>query len=210
MPVVEPKLMEIKGPTYGDFIMVLKGMPDSSFICNRMPEEVALGIDEKRRGSETSIKVKKVSIDEAYEQSTYRNSKGEFIYPSHKIKNAAIEAAKGKGWWEDMDGKRFKAAVQVVGEYVVINGEPNKRKDIVFDKGRGGKIPTMRYRMELKDWQCDVRVKFNISLISQEQIIAVFNAAGFGIGIGDKTPEQGYSNGMFSVTRLSAPPKTKE
>lgn len=70
------------------------------------------------------------------------------------------------------------------------------REDIVrLTRG----TPDVRYRAEFKEWKAVLKVRYNEGAISHEQLINLFNLAGFCSGIGDWRPEKSGMNGMFEV-----------
>lgn len=59
----------------------------------------------------------------------------------------------------------------------------------------------MRYRGEFSNWSVTLRIKYNASAVTPDQLINLLNIAGFGCGIGERRPSQGCSDqfGMFAV-----------
>ena len=76
--------------------------------------------------------------------------------------------------------------------------QPHMREDTVRI---GGQKKTMHiaYRPQFDEWSCVLRIRYNASAISPEQIVNLFHHAGFHIGWGELRPEKGYSNGSFEV-----------
>ena len=74
--------------------------------------------------------------------------------------------------------------------------EPTMREDTI-------RLPNknldLRYRPEFAEWSCILRIRYNASAISAEQIVNLFHHAGFHIGWGELRAEKGFSNGMFEV-----------
>jgi hypothetical protein len=57
----------------------------------------------------------------------------------------------------------------------------------------------LRYRGEFKEWKTTFSIRFNKNVLSIEQIVLLFNTAGFAIGVGEWRPEKNGSHGMFHV-----------
>ena len=59
----------------------------------------------------------------------------------------------------------------------------------------------LRYRPEFSDWSCKVRIEYNASTISPDQIVNLLNIAGFCSGLGEMRPAQKCSDsfGTFEV-----------
>lgn len=91
-----------------------------------------------------------------------------------------------------------RGAFHIDGEYVKIfsNQLPEMREDLVTI-GMGGS--DLRYRGEFKQWSAKLIVRYNASVLSREQIVNLFNTAGFSNGVGDWRPQTDGSNGMFHV-----------
>ena len=60
----------------------------------------------------------------------------------------------------------------------------------------------LRYRGEFTDWEADIPVKYNSNAWSIEQLINVFNVAGFASGVGEWRPQKNGNFGMFQVTQV--------
>ena len=58
----------------------------------------------------------------------------------------------------------------------------------------------LRYRPEFQEWSVALRIRYNAAAISPEQIVNLYNVAGFAVGIAEWRPERDGSNGMFEVS----------
>lgn len=92
------------------------------------------------------------------------------------------------------EGKQLSARYDLV-KILCPNG-PEMREDMVRI-GMG--TADIRYRGQFWPWAVKVRIKFNAGVLSQAQIVNLFNTAGFGVGIGEWRPEKDGSNGRFQV-----------
>lgn len=110
------------------------------------------------------------------------------------FKSAAVDAC------SHVDGitkVMARGAFHINGEFVEIVGNgPNLREDMVRI-GMG--TADIRHRGEFTDWSVVVSVRYNASVLSAEQIVNLFNVAGFGIGVGEWRPSRDGSYGMFHV-----------
>ena len=85
----------------------------------------------------------------------------------------------------------------LLGEFVPIEFESvTMREDPVI---LNGKTADLRYRAEFTNWSCTLMIRYNKNTYSPEQIINLFNTAGFGVGVGEWRVERNGSNGMFHV-----------
>jgi hypothetical protein len=83
-------------------------------------------------------------------------------------------------------------------ECVKIVGTPKQREDMVRLQGIG-RPADIRYRPEFRKWSAKLTINYNANTITPEQIVNLFNNAGFGVGIGENRPEKGGSWGMYQV-----------
>lgn len=117
----------------------------------------------------------------------------EFGFPAVGFKAAAVDAC------SHIDGVtkvEARGAFHVVGEFVKINGVPSPREDMVR-VGMGA--ADIRYRGEFREWSADVDFRYNANVLSAEQVVNLFNTAGFAIGVGEWRPQRDGSFGMFHV-----------
>lgn len=118
---------------------------------------------------------------------------GLFGFPAVAFKAAAVRAATDVGL-KMTDTRR---AFHVMGEYVPIAfDEVRMREDMVRLNGTTADI---RYRAEFVGWRATLTIRYNERLYSPEQIVNLFNTAGFGVGIGEWRVEKNGDHGMFHV-----------
>jgi len=113
-------------------------------------------------------------------------------FPTIGVKAAAVTAAVDC----DMFKTEARRAFHIDGDLVKIDGTPTPREDMVR-VGMG--TADIRYRGEFKNWRTTFTLKFNSKVLSAEQIVNLFNIAGFGVGIGEWRPEKNGSFGRFHV-----------
>jgi hypothetical protein len=120
---------------------------------------------------------------------------GKVGFPSGGFKKAMVSAAP---YMDGMDMKLARSIV-VVGDMVEINSKPYIiNKTIGRDSGRN-RAPRPIWRPEFRDWTCTLKIRYNSSLITPEQIVGLCKLAGFHIGIGGWTPQHNGSYGMFTI-----------
>lgn len=117
-----------------------------------------------------------------------------FGFPTVAFKAAAVRAANDAG----MKMTEARRTFHIDGEFIRINGTPRMREDMVT-VGMGK--ADIRYRGEFPVWSAEMLIKFNSHVISAEQIINLFEIAGFGVGIGEWRPEKNGNFGRFHVAR---------
>lgn len=116
-----------------------------------------------------------------------------FGMPAVAFKAAAVNAC------SHIDGVtkvQARGAFHIDGELVHIYGIPTMRKDMVRIAMGTADI---RFRGEFKTWTATLDINYNTNVLSLEQIVNLFNTAGYGIGIGEWRPEKDGSYGRFHV-----------
>lgn len=173
--------------------MTIKIEGDSSLVCHRWSEKAKkLMLDKQMKKAKTAKEAK--DPVKQYKESLYPLPTGKgFGFPAKAFKNAAVDAC------SHVDGLTkvlARGAFHVVGDLVEIKGKPNMREDMVRIAMGTADI---RYRGEFKKWSCEIEIRYNSSVMSPEQIINLFNTAGFAIGVGEGRPARNGSWGMFHV-----------
>ena len=134
-----------------------------------------------------------------YEACFYYTDDGHYAMPSVAFKKAAIRAATDVG----MKMTDIRRAFFVNDEYVRIYGEPHMRNHHLSAPGdlvrNANGVADLRFRPEWTEWAAVLDIEFNTRVITKEQIINLFNVAGFGVGIGEWRPEKSGGWGRFYV-----------
>ena len=134
-----------------------------------------------------------------YKESLYPMPDGGFGFPVIAFKNAAVTACTSvEGVTKVAARQAFRVGGTLDGaELVKIEGaDPEPREDMVRI-GMG--TADIRYRGQFVHWWTKVRVRFNASVLSAEQIVNLFNTAGFGVGVGEWRMEKDGQFGCFHV-----------
>lgn len=185
-----PTIVEIPPLEIKEFDLTLVGT--SSLICHRWSDKAKQMIADVQAKKAKQGREKRDPKAE-YEASLYQyDGNGTYGFPTIAFKAAAVRAAKQAG----MAMTDARCSFHVDGDLVEINGTPSMREDMVRVANGAADI---RYRGEFIKWSATLRVKYNSAVISVEQIINLFNIAGFGVGVGERRPEKSGSNGMWTV-----------
>lgn len=166
---------------------------DSPLIMHRWSEKAKKEmLDKQMKKAVTGKEAKDPERD--YENSIYYIQKDPPLYgfPAVAFKAAAVRAGKNLG----IPMTDSKTAFHVDVEMVQIFGTPSPREDMVRLNGATADI---RYRAEFSEWKTYLPIKFNNRYISAEQLISLFNAAGFGVGVGEWRPEKDGNFGRFHI-----------
>lgn len=199
--ITEQHLVDVKKPTEKEQQLTLPPLKievfqirligDSPLICHAWSHKAKQQMLDKQQKKAKQAKEVRDPHQE-FIDSPYPLEKG-YGYPSTAFKNAAVDACSHV---EGITKVLARGAFHVLGEMVKLDGEPRMREDMVR-VGMGS--ADLRYRGEFSEWSCTLRVRYNTSVLSAEQIVNLFNVAGFAIGIGDWRPQRDGSHGMFHV-----------
>lgn len=188
MPKKEVTPMQVPEISIGSFDLTLVGT--SPLIMHKWSEKAkkqmaAKQSKEPKQGREPR------DPQRDYEDSIYHHPEGGYGFPTVGIKAAAVNAAVQA----DMFKTEARAAFHINGEMVKIDGKPSMRTDMVRIMGTSD----LRYRAEFKKWKTTFTILYNTSLLKPEQIVNLFNLAGFGVGIGEWRPQKNGPYGRFEV-----------
>jgi len=120
--------------------------------------------------------------------------KAKFGFPAVAFKSAAVTACTQTA---NITKVMARQAFHVVGDLVEIQGPPPEMREDMVRIGNG--VADVRYRGEFLKWKVTLVVEYNANVISAEQVINLFNLAGFGVGIGEGRPEKDQDRGRFHV-----------
>lgn len=128
-----------------------------------------------------------------FEESMYLGKDGLPSFPTIAFKSAAVDAAVAM----DFRKTNLRQSFHIEGDMVPIVGDdPQPREDMVR-VGMG--TADIRYRAQFENWGALLPVTINTGMLSIEQLVNLFDAAGFGIGIGEWRPQRDGQFGRFKV-----------
>lgn len=122
-------------------------------------------------------------------------TKAEFGFPCVAFKAAAVGACR---FSEGIKMTEARGAFHVSGELVKIDSDPPKMRQDMVRIAMG--TADVRFRGEFTQWEATITVAYNAAALSPEQIVNLFNLAGFGVGVGEWRPEKDGSYGRFHVS----------
>lgn len=203
-PIVIPKL-DIR-------TMRVRLVGDAPLIVHRFSEKAKKAMLGKQTGTPTEGREFKDPLED-FLGSLYRYPSGAFTrkadwdetrgdfretphccFPAIGFKNSAVTACTSLG--KSITKVQARQAFHVIGDMVEIHGSPTMREDTV-KIGMG--TTDLRYRGEFKSWSCELTIRYNARVLSDEQIINLLNVAGFAVGVGEWRPERDGQNGLFHV-----------
>jgi len=171
----------------------LEGM--TSLIVNAMTPKKINEILEAQTKSK-SVKRKPKDVEEAFRDSLYVDENGEYVFPAIALKKAVIGAA--HTYAENIPKTRIRGSLYIPTDWVkIISPDPPKMRKDVVRVGRGADV---RIRGEFEKWRMEVPIDYDENgVVSLEQIINLFEIAGFSVGIGDWRPACDGIHGRFKV-----------
>lgn len=166
---------------------------DSPLITHRWSEKAKKEMLDKQMGKAKSGKKPPKNPEQDYLDSLYPHPEGGYGFPCVAFKAAAVSACR---FVDGMKMTEARGAFHVDGELARIKGEPRMREDMVrISMGTAD----IRYRAEFPVWETTLMVAYNTGVFNPDQIINLFNQAGFGVGIGEWRPEKDGGYGRFHV-----------
>ncbi len=187
-----PEEVKIELPRLNLQTMMVTLIGDSPLICHAWSQKAKQEMLDKQMKKAKQGRAAK-DPEQDYKDSLYVHPEGGYGFPAVAFKAAAVDACSHIA---NMTKVEARGAFHINGELVKIQGRPTPREDMV--KIAMG-TADIRYRGEFKEWKCSFQLRYNANIINPEQILNLFNTAGFAIGIGEWRPQRDGSFGMFHV-----------
>jgi hypothetical protein len=176
--------------------IAIKGL--SPLIMHRWSEKARREMLDKQMKKTVRKEAKKP--EEQYEESVYKLDDERLGFPADAFKKAMIRGAKQIG----LVMTDARTSFFVHGEYctrddrelVPITGDIQPREDMVRLNGATADI---RFRGQVIGWSADLKISYNSSITSFDQIVNMLHAAGYGVGVGEWRPEKDGTFGRFEV-----------
>lgn len=172
--------------------MTIRLIGDAPLICHAWSHKAKTQMLDKQMKRAKAAKEAK-DPEQDFRDSLYVHPEGGYGFPSVAFKAAAVDAC------SHVDGitkVEARGAFHINGDLLQIAGEPTMREDMV--KIAMG-TADIRYRGEFREWSVNIPIRFNAGVLSAEQIVHLFNVAGFGIGVGEWRPQRDGMFGLFHV-----------
>lgn len=188
-----PSRSTLELPRFDLRMFTVKLVGDSPLICHAWSKKARTEMLDKQMKRAKQGKMAK-NPEQDFKDSLYPYPGGGYGFPVIAFKAAAVDAC------SHVDGVtkvEARGAFHINGDLVKIQGsEPTMREDMVR-VGMG--TADIRYRGEFTPWFVEVPIRYNAGVLSAEQIIHLFNVAGFGIGVGEWRPQKDGMHGLFHV-----------
>lgn len=187
-----PEEVRIELPKLNLQTMQVTLIGDSPLICHAWSHKAKQEMLDKQMKKAKQGRAAK-DPEQDYKDSLYPHPEGGYGFPAVAFKAAAVDACSHIA---NMTKVEARGAFHINCELVKIIGKPTPREDMV--KIAMG-TADIRYRGEFKEWKCVFILRYNANIIQPEQILNLFNTAGFAIGVGEWRPQRDGSMGMFHV-----------
>lgn len=130
-------------------------------------------------------------------------AKAQYGIPAIWFKQAAIYACT----YLDLTKVAARGAFHILGEVeglIPLKYKSIRMREDYVTIGQGTR--DIRYRGEFSGWSCKLRIRYNGTVFSAEQIINLINMGGFCSGLGEMRPSQQCSDqyGMYEVSTRTA------
>ena len=186
--------------------LTLRGMPGTPLVIHAFAEKAKAEIRAKQ-GKEAKKAKEARNPHEEFLAARYVDSEGRECAPITAIKKAIISAATA---FDDITKVGLRQALFVsakTGPGLLVpienhNGSPAvgvMREDAVTI---GINTRGLTYRPEYKEWQLRVNIEYNPRIVSQDQLLALVDQAGWGVGICEGRPERTSALGWGRFVRV--------
>lgn len=170
---------------------------DSSLICHAWSHKAKqMMLDKQMKKAKGAKEAKDPRKD--FEDSLYPLEDGSgYGFPVLAFKAAAVDACSHVDGITKVEARGAFHVMAGPDNLVKIEGSPPTPREDMVRIAMG--TADIRYRGEFKQWSTKIRIRFNANVLSLEQIVNLFNVAGFAIGVGEHRPEKNGQSGMFHV-----------
>lgn len=175
---------------------------DSPLLINKFSEKSKREMLEKQTKRAKGAKEARDPLKEVA-AATYRLPNGKYGIPASGLKNCAVSACK---FIDGVPMTKAKGAFFVLedGDGLVelnVKGKPEVDERMVAVGPFGRKVKMARFRPRFDKWSCTFKVIYDPDTLSAEQLLNLYERAGFSIGLCEYRPEKSGNLGMFSVKR---------
>lgn len=187
--------------------LTLRGMPGALLVVHAFAEKAKQEIRDKQQ-KKTKEKKPERKPEEEFLAARHIDAEGRECVPVTAIKKAIISAATA---FDDLTKVALRQAVFVSpqdtpgGALVPIemdDGSPavaTMREDAVTI---GINTRGLAYRPQYPEWNLRINIQFNPRLVSEEQLLALVDQAGWGVGICEGRPERSSALGWGRFQRV--------
>ena len=178
--------------------MVVGIVGTTPLLTNRFSEASIASIEDKQQKKAKLVKDAR-DPEAEFVAAAHVIAKGVYGFPAGGIRKAVVAAG---GRFADEKMTHLRGALNILGDLIEIKAPaPTMRSDTIRLQGTKS---SMAYRPQFTPWSMDVPVVFNVGIIGQEQVLNLFQIAGFAVGIGAWRPECNGTFGQFVLAEDAA------
>ena len=172
----------------------MKVVGDTDLIVHQFGAKSKKQMLDKQTG-EASVGREKKNLNELYREAQYFLEDGKTpAFKCSAFKLSAVQACSSlKGL---ITQTLAKQSHRVNGTLTRLYGNARRVEDTVRLNGKTADIRTRAY---FSEWYVILGITLNTRVLSFEQLVNLYNLAGFAVGVGDWRPEKRGSNGCFHV-----------
>ncbi|MFA4972809.1 MAG: hypothetical protein WC683_09365 [bacterium] len=188
--------------------ITLRGRPGSLLVVHAFAEKAKKEIRDKQQKKAKQAKEERRPAEEC-EAAKYIDTQGRECIPITAIKKSLISAATA---FDDLTKVALRQAI-----FVAVADDPAAALVPVEKHDGSPAVGTMRedavtigmntrglaYRPEYPEWQLRVVVEYNPRLVSEEQLLALVDHAGWGVGLCEGRPERSSALGWGRFERVA-------
>ena len=175
--------------------LILRNRPGSLLVVHAFADKVKQEIRDKQQKHAKKVKEARVPKEE-FLAARYVDEQGRECAPITALKKCIITAATA---FDDLTKVGLRQAIFVdplvslgaalvpIENYDGSLAVGVMREDAVTI---GGTTRGLTYRPEYRDWQLQIRIEYNPRIVSEEQLLALVDQAGWGVGICEGRPEK--------------------
>ncbi len=177
--------------------MSIKLIGDSQLVCHAWSQKAKMEMLGKQMKRAKEAKAAK-DPHQDFMDSLYPMPDGNgYGFPAIAFKAAAVDACSSV---EGITKVEARMAFHIDRDLLLIEASPPTMREDMVRVGMG--TADIRYRGSFDPWSVTVPLRYNANALSAEQIVHLFNTAGFGIGIGEHRPQRDGSWGRFHVASV--------
>lgn len=174
-------------------------------IAHKFSDKARKMMAEKQQGKAVAKKAPK-DPEADFNAARHRIDKKTDGFPAVAFKAAALQAT---SFCEGVNKVEASGAFHIDCDLVPLEYEELVMREDPVRNATG--VADLRYRPEYKGWKATLPISYNANVITPEQIVHLFNLAGFSVGIGEMRPlsKERRTSGVFGRFKVVSTKEAK-